>query len=209
MDAEPLVFGTETALGHDYLQAMELAGQYAYAGRDWVCKTVARILGARVLETVHNWHNYAWLENHGGQDLWVVRKGSTPAFPGQRGFVGGTMGDNSVILEGVHAPESVEALHSTVHGAGRAMSRMQARGKVDTRTRKQLTEGAISPHMMSDWLKAKGVTLRGGGLDEAPQAYKRLDEVLAYHAGSVHIVHTLSPIGVAMAGPETYDPFKD
>ena len=63
------------------------------AGRDWVCDRVVKIMGARVLDSVHNHHNFAWRETHGGKDLWVVRKGATPAFPDQRGFVGGTMGE--------------------------------------------------------------------------------------------------------------------
>jgi tRNA-splicing ligase RtcB len=75
---------------------MRLAGRYAYAGRDWVCDKVCRLLGAAIVKEVHNHHNFAWLEEHDGQQLWVVRKGATPAFPGQRGFVGGSMGDISV-----------------------------------------------------------------------------------------------------------------
>ena len=67
----------------------------------WVCARVAEMLGAPIAEEVHNHHNYAWREEHNGEQLWVVRKGATPAFPGQRGFVGGTMGEQSVILEGV------------------------------------------------------------------------------------------------------------
>jgi tRNA-splicing ligase RtcB (3'-phosphate/5'-hydroxy nucleic acid ligase) len=69
-------------------------------------------------------------KNHDGQDYWVVRKGATPAFPGQRGFVGGSMGDISVIIKGVDSPKAKEALYSTVHGAGRLMSRTEAAGKV-------------------------------------------------------------------------------
>src|SRR5690625_7663364 len=84
---------------------MKVAGRYAYAGRDWVAARTAKILGANILEEVHNHHNFAWLENHEGVDLWVVRKGATPAFPGQRGFVGSTMGEDSVILEGVDSDE--------------------------------------------------------------------------------------------------------
>ena len=209
MMVAPLVIGAGTALGYDYIQCMELAGQYAYAGRDWVIETVAGLLGAHVVETVHSHHNYAWLENHGGRDLWVVRKGATPAFPGQRGFVGGSMGDDGYILEGVETPESASALYSTVHGAGRAMSRTQAAGKRDFRTGAKKSEGAISKHMMLDWLKAKGVELRGADTDEAPQAYKRLAEVVKTHGNTVRIVHTLAPMGVAMAGPEIRDPYKD
>ena len=113
---------------------MQLGGVYAYAGRDWVCSRVARLLGAAIEEEVHNHHNFAWLEEHDGKQLWVYRKGATPAFPGQRGFVGGTMGEQSVILEGVDSAESKTSLYSTVHGAGRVMGRKQAAGVIDRKT---------------------------------------------------------------------------
>jgi len=102
---------------------------------------------------VHNHHNFAWRETHNGVDLWVVRKGATPAFPGQRGFVGGSMGDISVILEGVDSPEAQTALHSTVHGAGRVMSRTAARGKINYRTGKVIAPGKISREMMNEWIQ--------------------------------------------------------
>jgi tRNA-splicing ligase RtcB (3'-phosphate/5'-hydroxy nucleic acid ligase) len=75
---------------------------------------------------VHNHHNFARREEHGGRSYWVIRKGCTPARPGQEGFVGGSMGDDSVILEGVASDEAEQSLFSTVHGAGRIMSRSQA-----------------------------------------------------------------------------------
>ena len=103
MFVEPVVFDLKSHIGADYWQAMELAGRYAYAGRDWVCDRVLKIMGAREVESVHNNHNFAWKEKHFGEEMVVVRKGATPAFPGQRGFVGGSMGDISVILEGVEA----------------------------------------------------------------------------------------------------------
>lgn len=209
MMVEPLVIGASTALGCDYLKCMELAGLYAYAGRDWVVETVAGILGAHVVETIHSHHNFCWLENHGGKDVYVVRKGATPAFPGQQGFVGGSMGDDAYILEGVETPESEVALYSTVHGAGRVMSRTQAAGKRDYRTGEKKSEGQITKHMMLDWLKEKGVELRGADTDEAPQAYKRLKEVVATHGNTVKIVHTLTPLGVAMASPEIRDNYRD
>ncbi|HEX9950124.1 MAG TPA: RtcB family protein, partial [Rubricoccaceae bacterium] len=98
INVDPVLLDTDSELGQEYIACMELAGRYAYAGRDWVSARVAGILGATVLDEVHNHHNFAWRETHGGRDLWVVRKGATPAFPGQRGFVGGSMGDVSVIL---------------------------------------------------------------------------------------------------------------
>ena len=213
MDAEPLVLSVRSNLGAEYVAAMELAGRYAYAGRDWVCQRVVDLLGGHVFDEVHNHHNFAWKESHviDGQelDLWVVRKGATPAFPGQRGFVGGSMGDVSVILEGVEHEQAAESLCSTVHGAGRVMSRTAAAGKVNRRTGEVIRPGAISQEMLADWLRRERVVLRGGGLDEAPQAYRRLPDVLKHHAGSVRILHELRPLGVAMAGANEFDPYKD
>ncbi len=209
MDVDPLVLDADSNLGADYLACMALAGRYAYAGRDWVCNRVARILGASILEEIHNHHNFAWLEEHDGRTLWVVRKGATPAFPGQKGFVGGSMGDISVILEGVDSPEAKAALHSTVHGAGRVMSRTAARGKINYRTKEVISKGVVSKEMMMNWVREKGVELRGAGTDESPHCYKRLPGVLQHHEGTVRILHTLKPLGVAMAGENEVDPYKD
>lgn len=208
MDAMPLVIPASSPLGQDYLACMTLAGKYAYAGRSWVCNRVAQILGANILDQVHNHHNFAWNEEHDGEDLWVVRKGATPAFPGQRGFVGGSMGDISVILEGVESEDSQYSLYSTVHGAGRVMSRTQAAGKMNYKTRTR-SGGQVSKEDMMNWVNEFGVTLRGADTDESPQAYKRLPEVLEHHADSIKILHLLKPIGVAMAGSDTVDPYKD
>jgi tRNA-splicing ligase RtcB len=202
-----------TPLGDAYWSLMELGGQYAYAGREWVARKVVAILGGRELDLVHNHHNFAWKENHGGEELVVVRKGATPAFPGQRGFVGGSMGDDAVILEGTNAaPDKSEAaLWSTVHGAGRVMSRTEARGKrkgwgAKART---VSPGKVSWEMVNEWLGPKGVILRGGGLDEAPHAYRRLSDVLLAQGETVKVLHTLTPVIVVMAGENEYDPYKD
>ena len=96
---------------------------------------VLEILGAEAVHEVHNHHNFAWREEHFGRTYWVIRKGCTPARPGQEGFVGGSMGDESVILEGLESSENEEALYSTVHGAGRVMSRTQAAGRIRRRKR--------------------------------------------------------------------------
>lgn len=135
----PLLFNVAQGQGQAYIAAMQLAGEYAYAGRDVVVDRVLDILGAEATFGVHNHHNYAWVEEHFGEKWHVVRKGATPAFPGQLGFVGSTMGEDSVILRGaehdldhpnVAADRTQElALFSTVHGAGRAMSRSRAAGK--------------------------------------------------------------------------------
>jgi tRNA-splicing ligase RtcB (3'-phosphate/5'-hydroxy nucleic acid ligase) len=207
--AEPVIFDEDSDLGQQYLRCMELAGRYAYAGRDWVCERAAKILRGIIIEEIHNHHNFAWRERHFDKDLWVVRKGATPAFPGQKGFVGGSMGDISVILEGVQHPESTQALYSTIHGAGRAMGRTQAKGKTCRKTGKQLTSGLVQQDAHQSWLKRVGVELRGGGLDESPYAYKRIESVLEAHNSTVKVLHTLTPIGVCMADEREFDPYKD
>jgi tRNA-splicing ligase RtcB (3'-phosphate/5'-hydroxy nucleic acid ligase) len=204
---------------------------------------VLEILGADATYEVHNHHNFAWRESHGGIDVWVIRKGCTPAFPGQEGFVGATMGEPSVILRGVESDASRDLLYSTVHGAGRVMSRTQAAGKSRRRWAcghrdcgwvqgpgehkpasgncPRCGQGRLGKRMVQhapgliDWpgvqtsLVELGVELRGGGADEAPDAYKRLDAVLAAHGDTIEVLHRLRPVGVAMAGADTYDPYKD
>jgi len=209
MDVDPCVIAANSDLGDQYIKCMNLGGAYAYAGRDWVCQKVAGLLGASILEEVHNHHNFAWRETHGGEEYWVVRKGATPAFPGQKGFVGGTMGETSVILEGVENEEAKHSLYSTVHGAGRVMGRMEARGKTDRKTGQVLRPGKVTSEMMQGWLRKANVELRGAGLDESPDCYKRLSEVLVEHGESIRILHTLTPVGVAMAGANEFDPYKD
>ncbi len=213
MDQTPKTVSVNSLLGRDYLASMKLAGEYAYAGRDWVCATVVEILGGEITDEVHNHHNYAWLEEHGGEQFWVVRKGATPAFPGQRGFVGSSMGDDSVILEGVDSEESRRLFYSTVHGAGRVMSRTQAAGRrrrVKTqRTRPDGTTydytkwshegGLVDFEAVKERIGRMGVVLRGASADEAPEVYKDLSEVLEAHEGTVEIRRTLSPLIVCMA----------
>lgn len=196
MHVAPTVLEEASDLGQAYLAAMELAGRYAYAGREWVVERVRRIIGGAVTDSIHNHHNYAWRENHGGRDLWVVRKGATPAFPGQRGFVGGSMGDDAVIVEGIGGARAEAALHSTIHGAGRRFGRREAMRRF---TRVE----------MEEWLRRRGVLLHGAGLDESPMAYRRLDEVVAAQGETIRVLYRLRPVAVAMAGEGEFDPFKD
>jgi len=245
MDSPPVLFEVDSEVGQDYIEAMQLAGRYAYAGRDVVVDKVLAILGASAVHEVHNHHNFAWREEHAGRAYWVVRKGCTPAEPGREGFVGATMGDDSVILEGVESEDAQEALRSTVHGAGRVMSRSQAAGRVKRRTvyecserdcdfavaareyngqscpshpssrmRKLRTETVVRKGLV-DWpavqerLRDQGIVVVGGGADEAPEVYKDLKDVLAAHEGTIRVEHTLRPLGVAMAGADVFDPYKD
>jgi len=118
------------------------------------------------------------------------------------------MGDNAVILQGATPADAAtqqlqaRALYSTVHGAGRVMSRTAAAGN---RKRK----GAISREMMHEWVKGKGVLLRGGGRDESPHVYRRLPDVLKAQGPTVEVLHTLRPLIVVMAGGDEFDPYRD
>lgn len=206
--AESVILDENSDLGEQYLKCMELAGRYAYAGRDWVSSRVAKILRSEIVEEIHNHHNFAWKERHYDKDLWVIRKGSTPAFPGQKGFVGGSMGDISVILEGQQCQEAEEALFSTVHGAGRTMGRTAAKGKYDRKGR-CVREGLVKRHDHDAWMKKRDVEVRGGGLDESPLAYKRIEEVLQAHKGTIKILNWLTPMIVVMADDRNFDPYKD
>jgi tRNA-splicing ligase RtcB len=89
------------------------------------------------------------------------------------------------------------------------MGRMQAKGKVNRKTGEVLRAGLVTQEMMDGWVNRAGIELRGAGIDESPDCYKRLPEVLAEHSDSIRVLHTLKPLGVAMAGADVYDPFKD
>jgi tRNA-splicing ligase RtcB len=207
MDSPPVLFEAGSELGQSYIEAMQLAGEYAYAGRDVVTDKVLDILGTEAVHEVHNHHNYAWREEHFGRTYWVIRKGCTPAQPGQEGFVGGSMGDNSVIVEGIEGEDSKESLYSTIHGAGRVMSRREAAGRM--RRGRVVKPGKVDWEAVRERIRRQGIVLIGGGADEAPEVYKRLPDVLDAHAGSIRVKHTLRPLGVAMAGRDVFDPYKD
>lgn len=163
------------------------------------------------LDEVHNHHNFAWIEEHDGDKYFVVRKGSTPAFPDQRSFIGSNMFDKSVIVRGLDTPQAKENLYSTVHGAGRVMSRTQAAGKFKGwgRNRIRVSEGLVNEDEMRNTARANGIHLFGAGADEAPQCYKKLSDVLSYHKDSVMVETELTPIVVCMAGSDVRDPYKD
>lgn len=247
---EPAVLDLDSELGKLYLGAMGLAGEYAYAGRDYVIDQVLSLLGRpNVTLSVHNHHNFAWLEN----GLWVVRKGATP-LTREAAFIGGSMGDISVIVKGKQNDDDglewgqmdIGALGSAPHGAGRIMSRTAAAGKLrkmwvcpnrncnDYKPVRAVgnaapVDGGRCPHCNQplrklrirdtsdariDWDKTRkeladaGITVLGSGADEAPGVYKDLSSVLALHT-NIEVLHTLHPVGVVMAGSDTFDPYKD
>ena len=89
------------------------------------------------------------------------------------------------------------------------MSRTQAKGKWNRKTGEIKSPGKISHQMMREWIDRRGVTLRGSDLDEAPQAYRRLDDVLVAQGNTIKVTQRLRPVGVAMAGARDFDPYKD
>src|SRR5699024_12073905 len=138
----------DSELGTMYYQAMQLAGKYAYAGRDVVINQVLDVLGAKAMEEIHNHHNYAWKEVHSGKEYIVVRKGATPAAPGQKGFVGGSMGEISGILQGGVSEKSGRPFYSTEHAPGRTRSGTKAAGRCNWKKRKET--GAAIPRKRSN-----------------------------------------------------------
>jgi tRNA-splicing ligase RtcB len=131
------------------------------------------------------------------------------------------MGDDAVIIQGASENQKdavsgvrenqENALYSTVHGAGRVMSRTQARGKTKGwgKRARIVSPGLVSQEMLDSWINEVGVILRGGGLDEAPQAYRRLPDVLAAQGDTIEVLHILRPVIVVMAGADEFDPYKD
>ena len=173
----------DRADGQAYWQAMTLAGAYAAANRELVHQHVGAAAGLEARCVVENHHNFAWLEEHDGEQVVVHRKGATPAGRGVLGVIPGSMGDAGYVVRGLGEPES---LASASHGAGRVMSRKQAAAKLTKSERER-------------WLAKAGVELLAGGLDESPQVYKRLDRVMAQQRDLVEPVASFMPRMVLMA----------
>ena len=169
--------------GLEYWAAMELMGKYAAANHALVHRHIARNLGAGAILDVENHHNFAWKEVHDGEEVIVHRKGATPAGRGVLGVIPGSMASPTYLARG---RGSAASMNSASHGAGRAMSRTQAKA---TFTWPQLQA----------LLDERGVTLMSAGLDEAPMAYKNIDDVMAAQADLVETVASFSPRIVKMA----------
>ncbi len=169
--------------GQEYWQAMELMGQYAAANHYLIHRDITKVLGVRVLLDIENHHNFAWKENHFGQDVIVHRKGATPAGKGIIGIIPGSMATPGYVVRGKGIPES---LNSAAHGAGRRMSRTM------TRSSYTWNEG-------KKFLEARDVVLISAGLDEVPMGYKDIASVMAAQADLVEIVARFDPKLVKMA----------
>ena len=173
----------DSAPGQEYWAAMQLMGRYASANHELIHRHVLDHLGATALTFVENHHNFAWQEEHDGESVIVHRKGATPAGAGVQGVVPGSMGSPGFVVEGLGKEE---ALSSCSHGAGRLMSRTAA-------------FKSIRPEEVARFLQERGVELLSGGLDEAPQAYKDINEVMAGQSDLVNILARFAPRLVKMA----------
>ena len=175
----------ETEEGLAYWRSMQLMGNYAAANHACIHRHMAEHLGAAVLLDLENHHNFAWKEVHHGQEVIVHRKGATPAGAGVLGIVPGSMATTTYVVRGLGNEDS---LNSAAHGAGRVMSRTQAKKTLAWRdARAQLAE--------------RGVTLISAGLDEVPAVYKDIDKVMAAQADLVVPVARFQPRIVKMAPP--------
>jgi tRNA-splicing ligase RtcB len=176
-----------TEPGQEYWLAMQLMGRYASANHEIIHRSVIRLASAESLATIENHHNFAWLEEHEGQQLYVHRKGATPAGKGDLGVIPGNMADSCFVVRGKGKPES---LNSASHGAGRRMSRTAAKKEFRWK-------------QWQDHLQKRNVRLLAGGLDEVPGAYKNIHDVMAAQVDLVEIVGEFLPKIVMMCGDDS------
>jgi len=174
----------DEAEGIEYWMAMNLAGDYAPACHHVMHAKVAKQFNRRPIRMIENHHNFAWKEMHEGKEVIVHRKGATPAGKNVLGIIPGSMTAPGFIVKGKGEAAS---LFSASHGAGRKMSRTNALK-------------SISHELLKETLERHGVKLLGGGLDEAPQAYKDIEEVMASQKQLVETVGRFIPKIVKMDG---------
>lgn len=173
----------QSEAGQEYWIAMNLAGDYASACHAAIHRKMAKAIGAQVLASVENHHNFAWKEQVNGEELIVHRKGATPAGSDVLGIIPGSMTAPGFLVKG---KGNAASLNSASHGAGRQLSRTRA-------------IKAFTAQQLRDELKAAGVQLIGGGLDEAPGAYKDIHQVMAAQEELVTILASFQPKMVRMA----------
>ena len=173
-----------TEAGQEYWKCMEIAGEYSAINHEFIHYHVAKTLRLKPLVTVSNHHNFAWLETlPDGRKVIIHRKGATPAHLDELGIIPGSMASSGYIVSG---KGNTESLYSASHGAGRLMSRLDARN-------------SISRYALKKLLTEKNVTLIGGTTEEAPQAYKRIDKVIESQKELVNIEGTIIPRIVRMS----------
>src|SRR6478672_7262044 len=174
-------------VGWEYWLAMNLAGDYASACHHVIHEKIAKQLGRQPMKMVENHHNFAWKEKWEGKDLIVHRKGATPAGKDVLGIIPGSMTAPGFIVKGKGEEASI---NSASHGAGRKMSRTQAMAN-------------ITHNALKEELAKHNVKLLGGGLDEAPFAYKDIELVMQSQKALVDVVGKFTPKIVKMCGAET------
>ena len=173
----------DTHEGQEYWAAMELMGKYAAANHACIHREIAKHLGVKVLLDIENHHNFAWKEMHDGEEVVVHRKGATPAGEGVIGIIPGSMATPGFVVCGRGNEES---LKSAAHGAGRVMSRKQAKK-------------TLSWDEATAWLKKSRVTLMSAGIDEVPMVYKNINEVMSAQSDLVDVLARFHPRLVKMA----------
>ncbi len=177
----------DSQAGQEYWAAMNLMGEYAAGNHACIHRAIAKHLGAEVVADVENHHNFAWKETHviegKTEEVYVHRKGATPAGQGVMGVIPGTMATPGYVVVGKGSPTS---LNSSSHGAGRALSRTKAREK--------FRFGSVR-----GTLKEMGITLLSAGADEAPGAYKDIEQVMGAQRDLVDVVARFDPKLVKMA----------
>ena len=185
----------DTEEGMEYWLAMNLAGDYASACHHTIHAKIAKAIGEQPIAMVENHHNFAWKEMYKGKEVIVHRKGATPAGKNVLGIIPGSMTAPGFIVKG---KGNVASLNSASHGAGRKMSRTKALANI--------THEALRRE-----LKEHGVKLTGGGLDEAPFAYKDINEVMQSQTTLVDVLGKFYPAIVQMDGndPRKFRKRKD
>ncbi len=187
--------GLDEEAGMEYWLAMNLSGDYASACHHIIHAKIAKKLGRRPMKMVENHHNFAWKEKLDGKEVIVHRKGATPAGKDVLGIIPGSMTAPGFIVKGKGEKAS---LNSASHGAGRLLSRTAALS-------------SITQHALDDELHKHGVKLIGGGLDEAPFAYKDIHTVMKAQQALVDVVGKFTPKIVKMDGasPKHWQNKKD
>ncbi len=178
----------EWDMGREYWLSMQLAGKYAAANHEVIHKRLAKVIKQKPAVTIENHHNFAWKEtiivDGETREVIVHRKGATPAGEGVFGIIPGSMGDSGFVVRG---KGNNKAINSASHGAGRMFSRSKAKQ-------------TITKTMRNNYLKERDITLIGGDLDESPQAYKRIEDVILAQSDLVDVIGEFKPVIVRMDG---------
>lgn len=176
----------DSSAGQEYWTAMNLMGDYAKANHDVIHRNISKGLASDVLCEVENHHNFAWKENHDGEELIVHRKGATPAAAGVLGIIPGSMATPSFIVRG---KGNADSLNSSSHGAGRVSSRKKAKANLDEQEE-------------LDKLRQNNVELISGCVDEMPAVYKSIEQVMDAQKDLVEAIARFDPRIVKMCPEE-------